>query len=251
RELGTPSGNYSVDLTFQNLPIVSRYAVKGGGVGVEITNGAYRHRKAPAFNRDDIDTMTVIHGIEGKTYQSRGVRFDQLNIDIDATDSDNVWKASGPLFLRDRERMPGGFTGVATAGDATGLTMTGAGWTVDQWEGAYVYIDYGSHIGEVRMIAANAEDGLTFDQPLVEPVDVGTVFHIAPPLPVIPESEEEAITVEGTRLFLDRWSADGSGLGQTDISERMLSLNFPIENNLAAKRRWPGIIGRVGRGARW
>src|SRR5690606_31004816 len=92
---------------------------------------------------------------------------------------------------------------------------------------------------------------LTFDQPLVEPVDVGTVFHIAPPLPVIPESEEEAITVEGTRLFLDRWSADGSSLGQTDISERMLSLNFTIENNLAAKRRWPGIIGRVGRGARW
>lgn len=251
RERGAPSGTYGSDLTFEELAALLRYSVAGGASGTQVAPGAYRHRKVPNFAVDDIETMTVVTGIEGKAYRSTGVRMNEFTITADATDADNVWKFSSNLFLRDKERLPGHFTGVATDGTTTTITVEGASWTPDEWEGAFVTVDYGTHIGEVRMIASNTATALTLEQALTAPVEAGTAFHIAAPLPVVADTEGEPIPLEGTRLLIGRYNeADPFG-DLHDVSERMLAFNITQELNLAAKNRFPGIIGRTGRGARW
>jgi hypothetical protein len=252
RERGAPSGNYGSDLTFEEFAALLRYSVAGGAAGVQIgTSGAYRHRKVPTFNVDDIETMTVVSGIEGKAYQSTGVRFNEFTVTVDATDQDNAWKWASSLFLRDRKRLPGSWTGVVTSATATELTVTGAGWTIDAWEGCYVTIDYGTHMGEVRMAEGNTATVLTLEQALSSVPQAGTRIHIAAPLPVVPDILGEPIPVEGTRLLLGRYNASDPFGDLVDVSERMVMASISQELNLAPKWRFPGMIGRSGRGARW
>ncbi len=151
--------------------------------------------------------------------------------------------------MRDADRLPG-FEGLATGGTTTTIVQTGAGWTIDQWAGAYVFQDYGTHIGEVRQVLSNTADTLTLETALDTAAAAGDVFYISALFPVIPNPAYETITLEGTRFFLDRYNPTTSTVGTTDISERVLSFNVTQELSLARKRRMPGIIARVGRGAR-
>jgi len=254
REQATYAGTYGEDLTYESFPALLRYAVKSGGTGSLVggSTAAYQYVKSPSGSVDDIDSMTVQYGVDGLGFQSTGVRFNEFTVAADSTDGDDVWKWSSNLFLRDKVRLPGGFDGVLTAATATSLTMTGAAWVVDDWEGGWVTLDTGSHTGQVRRIASNTADTLTLEGPALSPVPVaGDTFHIAAQFPVVATPDIETIQLEGTKLFLDRYNAVTSAIGTTDVSERLLSFNVTQTLNLAAKRRLPGIIGRVGRGARW
>lgn len=144
---------------------------------------------------------------------------------------------------------------VATTTPGSGAltaVMTGAGWTVNQWAGAYVYLDYGTFAGQVRQVLSNTADTLTLGPPnLSSAVTAGDLFHIAGKMPIVPQNDGEVITLEGSRVYLDRYNASVSSIGTTLISSRVLSLNITQILSLARKRRAAGIIGRVGRGARW
>lgn len=254
RQQATYSGTYGEDLSFESWAKLLRYAVKGGDLGTLVagSTGAYGRVRTPSGNVDDIDSMTVQTGVDGLGFQSTGVRFDEFTVAAEATDGDDVWKWSSNLFLRDKVPLPGSVTGVATAGTTGGLTMAGAAWVVDAYEGAWVTIGYGSHIGAVRRIASNTADTLTFEgPPLATAVQAGDVFHVAGLFPVVPSPAVDSIPLEGTKLYLDRYNASASALGTTDVSDRILGFNVTQTLGLAPKRRFTGIIGRVGRGARW
>lgn len=246
-----PSGSYAEDMTFESYPMLMRYSVKGGGTGT--SDGAatpgYTYTKSPTFNADDVDTFTALYGVEGLPWRATGNRFSEFTITADATDTDDNWKFSSTPFVRDAGRLPG-FEGLATGGTTTTIIQTGAAWTVNQWAGAYVFQDYGTHIGEVRQVLSNTLDTLTLETALSTAAAAGDVFYISALFPVIPNPDYETITLEGTRFFLDRYNAATSTVGTTDVSERVLSFNVTQEINLARKRRMPGIIARVGRGAR-
>jgi hypothetical protein len=129
--------------------------------------------------------------------------------------------------------------------------MTGAGWVVNDWQGAYVFLDYGTHIGEVRQVLSNTADTLTLGAPVLPgAVGAGDVFYLSGLFPVIADANYESISLEGSKLFLDVYNPSASSIGTTDVSERVLSLNVTHALNLSGKRRLPGIIGRVGRGMR-
>lgn len=249
-----PSGSYAEDMTFESYPMLMRWSVKGGGTGT--SDGAvvpgYTYAKSPTFGSDDVDTFTALYGVEGLPWQATGNRFSEFTITADATDTDDNWKFSSTPFVRDADRLPG-FEGTVTAGintTTTTIEVLGAGWTVDQWAGAYVFVNYGSHIGPVRQVLSNTATVLTLETALETVPAGGSLIYISGLFPVIANPTYETITLEGTRFFLDRYNPTTSTIGTTDISERVLSFNVTQELSLARKRRMPGIIARVGRGAR-
>lgn len=246
-----PSGSYAEDLTFESFPMLMRWSVRGGGTGT--SDGAatpgYTYAKSPNFSVDDVDSFTALYGVPGLEWRATGNRFSEFTITADATDTDDNWKFSSTPFVRDADRLPG-FEGLATGGTTTTIIQTGAAWTINQWAGAYVYQDYGTHIGEVRQVLSNTADTLTLETALSTAAAAGDVFYISTQFPVIANPDYETITLEGTRFFLDRYNPTTSTVGTTDISERILSFNVTQESSLARKRRMPGIIARVGRGAR-
>ena len=252
REPAAYAGTYGEPLTYESLPKLLRYGVAGGGAGSSLGSGAYEYLQVPNGWADDIDSMTVEYGIEGRAFRSTGVRFSQFTISADTTNQDDNWMFSSQLFVRDKTRLPGGFEGtVDTATDST-VVVVGAAFEVDEYQDAWLYLDYGSGTGQVRKIASNTVDTLTLEGPALDPVpSAGEAIYISGLLPVIANDEEEAIVLEGTQFFVDPYNATTSTTGTTNVSDRILSFNLTEELNLAQKRRFSGIIAKVGRGARW
>lgn len=69
-------------------------------------------------------------------------------------------------------------TGTATGGGARTLTMTGAGWTVDDLRGRYVNVTAGPGAGQVCLVAKNTTDTITFAGEPYPALGVGSVFTI-------------------------------------------------------------------------
>lgn len=252
REPATFAGTYGETLSFESKPALERYGVAGGGVGVALGDGAYQYTKVPNGWADDIDSFTVEYGVEGLAFRSTGVRFSEFTISADSTGQDDAWMFSSNLFVRDKEKLPGGFMGALTAVTEDTATVENAAWEINQYRDSYVFFDYGSGIGQVRKVLSNTADTLTLEgPPLDELPEVGSPVHVSALLTIVPEPERETIQLEGTKFFLDRWDRDASSVGTTEISDRMLSFNITEELNLAQKRRFSGIIAKVGRGARW
>lgn len=254
RERPTFDGNYTEQLTYQSFPALMQYATAGGVNGV--TDGgsppAYTYTFVPNFDTDDIDSATIVYGVDGKSFRSTGVRFNEWTISADHTSTDNTWDFAGPLFLRDKTPLPTAIEFVATGGSTSTATKTGAGWTINAFTGQWLYQDFGTHIGEVRRILSNTVDTLTLEPPVLSSAVVaGDVLLIAGAMPIISIPEEETITAEGTKIFLDVYDADSSTLGTTDISSRVVSWNISQTLGITPKYRASGMISRVGRAARW
>ena len=251
RDFADPSGTIGGAATYQELAIMGKYAIKGGVTGTDDGNTVhgYTYDFAPSFNADDIDTFSALYGVDGLPWQATGVRLSEFNISGDATSTDNQWQLGGTPFLSEAKRYEG-FTGVATAATGTTITMTGAGWTVNQWQGAYVFLEYGTGIGAVRQVASNTSTALTLES-AVSPAPSATVkFYISGVFPSLAMANYDIIEMEGTRIYLDVYNPSASTLGTTNVSDRALSFNVSQVLNLSNKRRASGIIGRKGRGAR-
>lgn len=251
RQLPTYSGNYAEDLTFESAPQLLRAAIKAGATGVAVagTTGAYDYKKAPSQNRDDIESLSIQSNVEGLGFLSTGVRFPENTITIDADDADGVWKYTSPAWMRSHEPLPDNFEGVATGGTDTTLVMTTAGWTVNQWAGAWVTLDFGSGVGEVRQVVSNTADTLTFSEAFDEAPVAGTRFLVAALFEAgIALPDYEAIPSYGTRVYLD---PVGGIIGTTQILDRVISLNVTTQLNVAGKRFLENkdeLSRRVGRG---
>ena len=251
RDFADPSGTIGGAATFQELAIMLRYGVKGGLTAVSDGNTipAYPYSAAPSFNSDDIDTFSALLGVDGLPWQATGIRLDEFNIGGDATSADNQWTIGGTPFLKEAKRFEG-FEGVSTGLTTTTLTMTGAGWTTNQHQGAYVFLDYGSGNGLVRQIASNTSTVLTFESAIPSPGSTTVPFYISGVFPSLAQTDYDIIEMEGTKFFLDVYNPSSSTIGTTEVSDRALSFNVTQTLNLANKRRASGIIARKGRGAR-
>lgn len=251
RDFADPSGTIGGAATYQELEILSKYAIKGGVVPVTDGNPtpAYTSNFAPSFAADDMDTFSALYGVDGLPWQATGVRLDEFNISGDATSQDNQWMLGGTPFLKEAKRFEG-FQGVSTGLTTTTLTMTGAGWTVNAHQGAYVFLNYGTGNGLVRQVASNTSTVLTFESAIPAPGPTTIPFYISGVFPSLAMPNFNIIEMEGTKIFLDVHNPAGSTLGTTEVSDRTLSFNVTQALNLANKRRASGIIGRKGRGAR-
>lgn len=252
RDFAEPSGTFGGSgLTYQEMAILGKYALKGGVTGV--TDGqsppAFTYTYTPSFAADDIATFSALFGVDGLPWRASGVRFDEINISGDATSGDDQWQISGTPKLREAKRYEG-FEGVSTALTTAKLTLTGAGWTVNQFQGAYVFVNYGTGIGEVRQVASNTATELTFETAIGTPGSQTVPFYIAGLFPTVTQPDYTSIAMEGTAIYLDVYNPSVSALGTTNVSDRVLSFNVTQTLNLAIKRRASGVIGRTGRGAR-
>lgn len=71
------------------------------------------------------------------------------------------------------------FTGTASSGTTTTLTLTGAGWTLNQWaDRVTCEVTGGTNAGEVRRVLSNTSDTLTFDGPFTLACDATTAFSL-------------------------------------------------------------------------
>lgn len=234
-QLGLPTfaGTYAESLTFESLPIHMQYAIKEGAVGVGDGNTVegYEYAKSPSFNLDDVDSATVYYGIDGHAWRSTGVRHNEITLNIDVDDADGVWKLNSNLTVGSKSEITS-FEGVATAGTTTSVTMTGAAWTVDQYAGQFVFLDFGSHIGDVRLIDSNTADTLTFDEAVSVAPAVGTPFRVEGNLPAIAVPEWEKIPTYGTEVFID----EVGSMGDTLITDRIINVSLSVNTNRTTKR---------------
>lgn len=234
-QLGTPSfsGTYAENLTFESLPMHMRYAIKEGSAGIGDGGAveAFTYDKSPSFNRDDIDSATVYYGIDGLAWRSTGVRHNEFTINIDVDDADGVWKLNSNLMVGSKEEITS-FEGVATAGTTTTVTMTGAGWTANQFAGQFVFLDFGSHIGDVRLVASNTTDTITFDEAVAVAPAAGTPFRVEGNLPTLPVPDYEKIPTYGTKVYID----EVGSLGDTLITDRVISISLSVNTQRTTKR---------------
>ena len=251
-QLGLPTfaGTYAENLTFESLPIHMQYALKAGaaGVGDSETVEGFTYAKSPDFNRDDIASATVRYGIDGLAWMSTGVRHNEFTINIDVDDADGVWKFNSNLAVGSKQEITE-FDGVATGGTTTTVTMTGASWTVDEHAGKFVFVDFGTHIGDVRLIASNTEDELTVDEAFDTAPAAGTVFRIEGNLPSIAVPDYEKIPTYGTMVFID----EVGSIGETLITDRIINVSLSVNTNRTTKRFLDNpsdqVSKRSGRGA--
>lgn len=229
------AGTYAEDLSFENFPQHLQYWIKGGVTGVsdtETTPG-YVHTYAPTFAADDIASASLQYGVDGLGYLSTGVRHDDGTITIDVDDQDGVWKASFTEFVRSKEILPTVITGVATGGTGTTLTMTGAGWTIDALIGRYVNLDP-NHAGQVYQITDNDATSITWAETASPAPTNGTEFRIEAAFTSgISIPDNEYIPTYGTQVFIDPL---GGTIGDTEVLDRIISLNVQVVNNRTAKR---------------
>lgn len=254
RSRADASGTLGGPLTYQELAILPKYALKGGVAGVsdsESTPG-YTYTYSPSASADDIDTATVQFGVDGLPWVATGVRFDEINISGDATAQDDQWQVGGTPFIREVARLEDGdLEGTVTvASTDTVITVTDGAMTIDEHIGKYFFMDYGSHIGEVRQITDNDATTITLESALSSTPSGGEAFYVSAAFPTIADADYDPITMEGTNVYLDTYNSGASTLGTTLISDRVLSFNVTQRLNLAYKYRASGVIGRLGRGAR-
>jgi hypothetical protein len=249
----TFSGTYSESLTFESLPQLMRLGLKGGGAtGAGNATDGYTYTQEPTFNVDDIDSATFQYNVPGLGFQTTGATFNEWTIAIDAENQEGAWQFSSNLFLRSRSRLPGSFDGTVASATGTTVTVTGAGWTANQFQGAYLFMDSASPIGPVRQIASNTTDTLTVSAPFDPVPTAGTPFHIAGLFAAgVPLPEYEAIETYGTKVYLDQPEA----IGTTDIAPtRLISANITHQINRTGKRFVGNgrneLSARTGRGAR-
>lgn len=229
------AGTYAEDLSFENFPQHLQYWIKGGVTGVtdgETTPG-YLHTYRPTFGRDDIASASLQYGVDGLGNLSTGVRHDDGTISIDVDDTDGVWKFSSSLFVRSKEILPTVLTGVATSGTANSLTMTGAGWTIDALIGRFINLDP-NHAGQVYEIVDNTATVITWAETASPAPTTGTEFIIEAAFTSgIGVPDNEYIPTYGTQVFIDPL---GGTIGDTEVMDRIISLNVQTTNNRAPKR---------------
>src|SRR5699024_9643398 len=158
--------------------------------------------------------------IDGLAWMSTGVRHNEFTLNIDVDDADGVWKFNSNLNVGSKSEITD-FEGVATGGTTTTVTMTGAGWSDDEHVGKFVFIDFGTHIGAVRLIAIKTEDSLTVRQAFDETPTARNVFRIEGNLPTIPVPEWEKIPTYGTQVFID----EVGSIGETLITDRIINVS--------------------------
>lgn len=214
----------SISASYERLPSWLRMLCQSGSAPASGTGPDYQYEQILAPIEDNVDLETWIFGVPGLYERAQGVRLSSLNVAADISDSNAYWQLT-PQMLCSKWELLMGFEGVATSGATNGITMTGAGWTVNAWVGAYVYFSPDSNITGARRILSNTATALTIEGTFPVTPANGDKFLISflPPAG-IPQLSEEKIKTAGTKLFIDTTSA----LGTTQILRRFISFNIDM-----------------------
>ena len=220
--------SYTDNLSFEWLGRYMRLGMKAGDVATLVSpaTGAYRRVQSPVVDRFGHDHMSVEHFVDGLGFQDRGVTFPVWNISGDVDDTDANWKIDATPSIRAQSELDGFFEGVATAGTTTGLTMTGAGWTVDEHAGKYINLGV-NHTGDIRQIVSNTATEVTWGAPVDVAPAAGMKFRIEGKFTsgVAPASRT-LIPTHGTKLFIDPIS---DVIGTTRVLKRFIRFNVTYE----------------------
>jgi hypothetical protein len=226
------AGTMGGTLSFENLPSVNRLGLGGGSSPSISAAPAYTYDQVPIITRDEYDPATIQYNHQGDVWQAHGVRLGQYNIEANVGDPSAFWRLGSTLSILRNDQLA--FTeAVATGGDASEVTMTGAGWDVDAFEGAWIFPNADTNKPGARQITGNTEDTVTVSAPFDETPQAGDIFLIAGlPASGLPALAEHKIQASGTRLFID---PGGTPLGTTQIRKRFISFNVELNWNLDAK----------------
>lgn len=243
-------GTFAETLTYEDLPIDLRYSVQGGVTGV--TDGAatpgYTYTQTPSPTRKDIDFATVEGGVPGMPWTATGLHLPEFTISADIDDTEAAWKWSGSAMALTKD-LKANTTGAATSGTTTTVVKTAAGWTIDQFAGAFVEMTSGTvgNIGKRREILSNTATALTVVAAFPSAVTAADTFVISGAFTAgIADRTRETIEAPGTKIYLDTGT-----IGTTEITGRIISWSVNYNINSAGKRFMDNTTGysRFGFGA--
>lgn len=232
-------GTLEQPLTYEDLAILPRYSLAGGGTGVtdsESTPG-YTYTRRPDPDSLNIDTATIEGGVPNMPWTASGVIFPEFTISGDIDDSEAAWKWSSPIKAVSKD-YKATVSDAATGGSTTTVVKTGAGWTSDQFAGAYVRMTGGTvgNIGQIREIASNNTTTLTVATAFPSAVASTDTFEISGVFTTgIADRTREIIAAPGTTLYID---ALGGTIGTTDIPGRFISFSVTYQSGLTTWKRF-------------
>lgn len=228
----THEGTWGGTLSYERLPSINRLVLESGGAPSISAAPAYTYAQQAALLYDDVDTYTLIYGVPGDLWRATGVRLGQYNIEGSVGDANSMWRFGSTLEMADNDQLPQEEL-TATGGSLTTVIATGAGWTVDEFEGAYIFPDRDTNLAGARLISGNTADTATVTTAFDVATVAGDLFLIAglPPAGVSPLIEEK-IRFPGTKLFLDPY---GAAIGTTQILKRFIGFNVSWNLNLDSK----------------
>lgn len=248
-------GNYSQNLTYEDLSFLPRYAIKGGitPVGDSENTEAFTYTYRHSGTRDDIDTATVEYGAPPMPKLCTGLILPEMTISSDIDDSQAVWKLAARAIAIDMD-LRDGLTGVTgTGGSTTTFSKTGWGQTIDALIGGWVHIKTATQAGIVglwREILDNDATSITFAA-LPATVTSGDVVDVYLPFTSgIADRERERINGPGTKLYL---ANQGDTIDSADeVTGRFISFSVTEQINANWKRFMDNVdthSNRLDRGA--
>lgn len=228
-------GTYTQGLTYEDGPILCELGVKGGVTGVTDGNATpgYSYEYQPTRKRDDLRSLTVEHGFPGMPARAEMLMVNDFTISADIDDSEAAWKYSGNLWTRYDALLP--VTAVtATGGSTTTLVKSAAGWTSNQWAGAFLNVTSGVNAGETIEILSNDATTLTFVGALPAAIAAAVTAEISGVFTAgITDRVRERIQAPGTKLF----EADlGATLTNFEVKSGFISFSVTHTNGLNGKR---------------
>jgi hypothetical protein len=177
--------------------------------------------------------------VEGGTpdmpWTGAGVIFPEFTISADIDDAEAVWKWSSPVKAVSRD-LKATTTGVATGGTTSTVVKTAAGWTVNQFAGAYVTMTGGTagNIGQSRLILSNTATELTVATLFPAAVVSSDAFTITGTFTTgIADRTREMIAAPGTDLYIDTTT-----IGTTAVTGKFISFSVTYQSGLNSFKRF-------------
>lgn len=245
-------GTYVQPLSYEDLPMLARYALVGGSAAVDDTNTVhgYTYTQKPTPGKFDIDFLSGEYGFTGLPFQCTGFHFPEFTISGDIDDAEACWKWNSRVLALTKT-LKAAVTDAATSGSTTTIVKTAAGWTVDQFAGAYVMMTGGpttANLNQKREILSNTATTLTVIGAFPAAVVATDTFQIGGLFTAgIADRTRETIDFPGTQLFMDQ----ASTIGTSQVLGRFISFSVTWANNSVGKRFAENTTGysRYGFGA--
>lgn len=240
------SGSYGQNLSFEKLALLPRYSMCQAPTPVSDGNPTpgFTYTYNHDTNRATRQSFAAQYGFEEIPFFSTGIRIPQLSISCDTDDAQASWKVNSPTLFATSKDLLGKFRGTATGATATTLTMTGAGWTLNQFQGGWIHITKGTGRDQAFEIASNTGTGppantITIVGTFSPVPDTTSQFTLVTAMASPSASSDESINAEGTKTFIDDY---GSPIGTTDDSFRVISWNADWDWPVSPKR-FQGNVG--------
>jgi hypothetical protein len=229
-------GTFGKPIGFEDLDQLKRYFLKkGGGSRTDDTNTVHGYTSTASANDNTLDSWAAEHFVDGIPFVATGIQMNEVTISGDIDNADGNWMLSSNLIVASDD-LKATTSVTATGGSTTTLVKSAAGWTVNQWAGAYAAARSGTaaNLQSVVKVLSNDATTLTFDSTLNAAVVSTDVWELSGLFtPSIADRTIHYIPNEGTQLFID--DAFGS-IGTTEWTDKLISFSWTIAHGFSRKR---------------